>query len=1460
MTIDPSAARSGSVFSDNPNYRAFWACYINYVYTPILGFDIRYGVWQIPEFTIQLAPDPLIQRLGFEDRIPVQIFYLDHWVDPNNPELRLLVDGEIASSGFQNISGQRVRSFNCLGHMQLFEDLMFFFMNTVDDVVAAQSPEIQSTGLQTAGLFYPFSLFHTGLTVGATAGRVENQQGAAVLSAGQTGLARAQALRGGQVDVNGDDVEGVAGDVIKAPYELVYNVVVGIIGSSVPVERKTIPAMNFFARHVRKVRFHQRFVRFPVLEDVAALENRKGVFPIFNAARSSEALSAMQRQVSNGVSNAGSIWDILKQVLSLVYMDIAMLPTAPCVQTNLDGEILRILTSDADLVVQEAPPRLPSPPGEPAHTYDAQEVREKIVNDIFARIPASVAVTRAQFDEWTRGILSSSNIDLSTHYMIGALEGRVRAELPAEARTAFREAVATYQETIPNGTFNQAAVELTNRTRPEGTPPTPTPFHPPTGVSPTNPVRLAQTFVKPNLFFAVPPACNVIYPSMIDTWAGNEDYRAQPTRTYINDSVMSAALNATGAQQEFMLHALTVAYPEEADAVLHRQVGGDAAAPDRAAGAGGSPGQQLTGKDLLIWPVEYFAGPKVKKFPLPRWFQFLQQMRNTPGTEPAPTRQPTGASPAVTSGGSTGTPSGAVPASGAPAQNASFTVDRSSENSAPPDRPLTAQQQQQQNPRITLGQQGGMSVTTRGSVRVDPSQYPADTWRPSARALEVGNRTFVRADPATQEGIGSDGMPTSPTLRTRQLPPQRGASAFKRFLEANFRVYVTSVGIVRPESRSRFPGRRDQHHAGRAMDIMITPVNRRANNVYGNPIADWLVENAAVIGIQYVLWARFQWYGGNQRSGDKFGFYRYTSQPYDHLSEWHCDHIHMELNDEACELRTPWFADASVQQRIVLPSIAGNPAVLPRVRVVNTTSLPTNATRTVVRTERVTNASGAPVGSATSGNVSSGNPAPDTAPTPGSSNTVVAAVEEGEPSVEQSFQKLFRIYAQSEHLKAKYNARSGSLLLQFNPYLVPGFPLVVFDSMATRDHAVAYLVSVAHQAFAGAGQSGSIGTTASLSCVRTFPEFLQDVMNDCERFAERLVTAPAEIVDEIRDNLQKEAQAETIYRRLFYGNSLPATLKAAFSFTEAMGYQQPNSLEVDTINIDEEVQQDPPPAPPSSEHPQTGAEYLPRMREFISNVPGINAVTLAQIQAKVDDLHIENSPSFTPNDVVSALETSLSTGFSLQRAGIESLIRGLRDDVAALAGNTNPSATTDQAAGSQTITRRVTHNIDPNRELSPIPNTPYYLGFQRYDSAMQLAARPICTLTQYIRFLHGGRTVNDLIATGDVELGSNELNYSSVMENDVTSVEEVASGRPPVVNRTIAQRYTAQIYNRIARLRPGPGTPPTEGQRGYVAGQSPGPSSTREGVPADYAQTRADWDRILIAYREKIARRVSPGV
>ena len=109
--FDPSAVRSGSILSDNPSYIATAICYVNGVKIPILGFNTTSGVWQPPQFEFYTHPEASMQRFGAEDRVPVQIFYLDYWANPERPEPRLLVDGEIRGYRSRKMMGQRMLSF-----------------------------------------------------------------------------------------------------------------------------------------------------------------------------------------------------------------------------------------------------------------------------------------------------------------------------------------------------------------------------------------------------------------------------------------------------------------------------------------------------------------------------------------------------------------------------------------------------------------------------------------------------------------------------------------------------------------------------------------------------------------------------------------------------------------------------------------------------------------------------------------------------------------------------------------------------------------------------------------------------------------------------------------------------------------------------------------------------------------------------------------------------------------------------------------------------------------------------------------------------------------------------------------------------------------------------------------------------------------------------------------------------
>ncbi len=80
-------------------------------------------------------------------------------------------------------------------------------------------------------------------------------------------------------------------------------------------------------------------------------------------------------------------------------------------------------------------------------------------------------------------------------------------------------------------------------------------------------------------------------------------------------------------------------------------------------------------------------------------------------------------------------------------------------------------------------------------------------------------------------------------------------------------------------------------------------------------------------------------------------------------------------------------------------------------------------------------------------------------------------------------------------------------------------------------------------------------TDVQLTCCRTFPEFMSDCRNDSERFGGRVMAAPAEVISEIRAQIQDETNAEAFYRRLLMGYSVrPRGTPVAFRRDLAMGY------------------------------------------------------------------------------------------------------------------------------------------------------------------------------------------------------------------------------------------------------------------------------------------------------------------
>lgn len=1475
MSFDPTATRSGAVFSDVPHYAGAWVCYINGVEVPVMGWQVDSQVWQVPSFTIYCLPDPAIQRLGTEDRIPVQIFYLDYWAE-DKPKFRLLVDGEIVGWHFSSSTGSRTVAFSCLAHIHIFQQLYFFFMTNVDDIVASRDPTTMTQALSVPGLLYPYALFHQGLlTTGAQAQTAAVRYDTSGRAIGSTTTV--------QTTPDPNTPEGTA--EILCAYELVTNVIKGVISTQVPTERRAVPMMNFFARHIRKTRFQNRWVRLPLLEDADKLNDRKGVFPIFNAARNDQALVAMQRQISAQTGSSGPVWNTLQQVLSLVYMEIAMITNPVCVRVKLsplapnqpeEGKILRPLS-----------------PLDPLTTYRRGQARTNDeATDPFLRQAIGAVQARQETSAATAAQRDAALRELAAQPIAGfpalpaaALRLMSNSIGQSEVINSFRseDEIQAATERAQQQTDAEITTEYVNRVRDDMLARAANNVADIAVAETTEPIRLAQYFVKPNFFFGETPACNVIMPSMIDSWTFDESYINQPTRVYINDSVMARSLRAQGPNAEFMLHALTVGWPEEANAILHHKVGQLQEAQISPSEHGGE-----SGRNLLIWPEEFFKGPVTSRAELPSWFQMLQQFANqgrstgaTPANTQAPYQAPaptplTASVAAAQQPFIVTTPGQGVLRAGTPStpQGAAGAAVAAGGAATPPTgAPLPGSQAATTTPETRRA--GGVGDASSMPAYAVPAQVligGAERGRTVTR-LTVGGSNVVRD--CLQRGSGLDPArfvppeatapwpmrenPDFPPSRPSGSPPRRGRPNRDGFPprwlpvhNLDTRLAMLTVAIRDRLSREApFNGLTQDQMTAAAFGftwIVFTETgcktfvswaiaNQRQYRTY--PARAWTVNpwatppRAFVAGTSFDdaltnMWAMFSSNSSYMAALQTMLTGRappalaqilidggvYASSYWDRLGGIRPDLFYMHLgyiNYYAGGLSAGIARTRSLSTyftRVKRLIDANQLPALTEFRAPIATAYqkplfpPENAQLLSINiTDATATGATAPTGEGV-GALSS-----------------TEAVQQGE-----EFSELFKLYAQYEYLKQRYAQRSAGANLRFNPYLVVGFPAMLFDSQRTGMHSVGYVVGVSHSANAGTG-GASMSTVVRMQFCRTIQEFIYDVRLDAARFNGRVTSAPAEIIDEIRAVIQDDSKAEEFYQKLLYGGQPPRRTLACFRWDAVLTFSK--GIRGEDIVI-------------------TGDTYS----TIIDNQAAARAAR--QEQARTATSMPEAGPATQGDRNAQARHSDI--------AGLPNIPVRLTNAVTPqevreiLSGDGTQAQ--PQAAAAATDTAEATpaeNNLEDLGPISPRPGTAYAEAFDNYHIAMQLASRPACSLEDYIRFWHGGRTINELLRAGLVSDPQTELAYGRLRLQDVT--RQNADGTQ---TRGNVSRASATYYGRIFRLRLGPGQPPAEAERGYTTGPEILPTAENKGVAGEYPETRANWDTLLELYRDRVRNLLSP--
>lgn len=295
-------------------HQAGYLVYIAGVEIPVLDASVFWRVWEIPTAQISCIPDRVLHRLGAEDRVKVEIFYLDVLRDPSAPEFRLLFEGDIIGWSYNSSTGNRSISLNCVMSIDMFKRLNFYYMSSITDFVNFNTQEGSSaTSISQPKFGYPASLFIEGLV--PVYERIKSQ-----LEGEEDPPVTARELK-----------------LVKRPIDVVYNIIRGLIGSTVPEDKRAIPAVNFFARYVRKSNLVNRFAAFPILEETG----RDEIFPILKAAGdATTVVHTLQNQVLPSVGNSGSIWDNIMNFLGVMFYELMMLPTAPSAVVRLSDGVI----------------------------------------------------------------------------------------------------------------------------------------------------------------------------------------------------------------------------------------------------------------------------------------------------------------------------------------------------------------------------------------------------------------------------------------------------------------------------------------------------------------------------------------------------------------------------------------------------------------------------------------------------------------------------------------------------------------------------------------------------------------------------------------------------------------------------------------------------------------------------------------------------------------------------------------------------------------------------------------------------------------------------------------------------------------------------------------------------------------------------------------------------------------
>lgn len=499
-----------------------------------------------------------------------------------------------------------------------------------------------------------------------------------------------------------------------------------------------------------------------------------------------------------------------------------------------------------------------------------------------------------------------------------------------------------------------------------------------------------------------------------------------------------------------------------------------------------------------------------------------------------------------------------------------------------------------------------------------------------------------------------------------------------------------------------------------------------------------------------------------------------------------------------------------------------------------------------------------------------------------------------------SERNVYRLYAKYEFFKERYARRTGGLQLVFNPYPVPGFPCAVFDRRSTQVDVFGYVMSVRQNMHAegwATQLSFSYGrtfremfdlmhrqfthenTTIGLQAAETVNAVISGNRTPLETRAERVgavATAPPEPISEIRDVIQNFTRAEAFYRALFF--------RAASPDAERLDQDQLRA------EADRRAQADAVVAAASGGDPRE-TDVDPREAEVIASQDGAQRIGVAVAEPSAPEAVSANEragtaavnrdlqgkrAAFFYNEIIEFADNQgLRTGLQLEgldasaRSRINNTLAEMRtgtaseEDLAFVRTSTGRSNLQQQVEGEdadpnvgtqldavEVAVRNtaIRSNITGDRTI--VPRREALHLFESYPAAMHQAARPICTLDEYVRFL-GDEGIREGVVQPETALAQGDSR--TFPAKYYVRIRNYRPGPPPAIPSTqITNTTIVSNVDGIDQSDPAVAASSTAPATGTAG------TATVQGLPDDFPQTRADWSAILLAYRANALSDLAP--